>query len=106
MTGSPVDLLTWAMGGRAAVDGHRIYEEARRALAALEALLGEGGGDWFFEGQRPSLFDASVFSYTYLILSDEYKPAVPWGDDKLRRMVRDECPLLVAHERRILENFW
>lgn len=112
--GTGDDLLAWpALGGRrrtCAVGPHEIYEGARAAFRALEALLedeseGERGQPWFFGAPGPTLFDAGVFSYTYLILHDEYSPDVPWGDDALRRTVRD-CPLLVAHAERILGSYW
>lgn len=110
VSGNVGDLLTWALGGRAVVDPEKIYDDARRAFGALETLLSSedagSGGEWFFGSPHPTLFDASVFSYTHLVLSDEYKRAVPWGDDTLRRIVRDGCPLLVAHARRILERYW
>lgn len=110
VSGNVGDLLTWALGGRTVVDPGRVYDDARRAFGALETLLssseGGGGGEWLFGSAHPTLFDASVFSYTHLVLSDEYKRAVPWGDDTLRRIVRDDCPLLVAHARRILERYW
>lgn len=66
---------------------------------------GRAKGPWFFRSPHPTLFDASVFSYTYLILFDEYKQTVSWGDDTLRKMVQD-CPLLVAHAHRILQLYW
>lgn len=129
LSGNVGDLLTWALGGRATIDADKIYDDARRALGALETLLGaatttERGGEeeqgederadeqrgqpssrWFFDAARPTLFDAAVFSYTHLILSDDYS-SQPWGDDTLRRIVRDGCPLLVAHARAIRERYW
>lgn len=112
VSGNVGDLLAWALGGRATVDPERVYDDARHAFGALEMLLSTtaghegGGGDWFFASPHPTLFDASVFSYTHLVLSDEYKRAVPWGDDALRRIVRDGCPLLAAHARKILGRYW
>lgn len=104
------------------LDAAQIYEDARRAFAALETLLGEEQqqrqgeeeeeeSGWFFGAQRPSLFDAAVFSYTCLILNDEAfihpnGEAVGWGDDTLRRILVEECPLLVAHVRRIRQRCW
>lgn len=126
VSGNVGDLLTWALGGRATVDADKIYDDARRALGALETLLGgttaKRGGQqegeeeeeekeeqprsrWFFGAAHPTLFDAAVFSYTHLILSDDYS-SQPWGDDTLRRIVRDGCPLLVAHARAIRERYW
>lgn len=75
-TGNLGDILTWALRGRAVLDPEKIYADARRAFAALETLLAQntdgGGGAWFFNATRPTLFDAHVFSYTHLILDDDY----------------------------------
>ena len=40
--------------------------ESDRAFSALSELL--GADEWFFGGTNPSLFDASVFAYTHLLL--------------------------------------
>lgn len=125
LSGNIGDLLTWALGGRTVVDPEKVYGDARRAFGALETLLSTGireshddddddddnnrdehaNGQWFFGSAHPTLFDASVFSYAYLILFDEYKQTVLWEDDTLRKIVQD-CPLLMAHARRILELYW
>lgn len=111
LSGNVGDLLTWALGGKTVVDPGRVYDEAKRAFEALETLLATSSGEfseeggWFFGASHPTLFDASVFSYVYLILFvDENR--VPWGDDTLRAIVRDACPHLVAHARRIRETYW
>lgn len=129
ISGNVGDLLSWALAGTATIDPDRIYADARRALAALETLLypgaeGEadaqqpGGGGWFFGAPGPTLFDAAVFSYVYLILhgarassdgdgggGQQQHAGEAWGDDTLRRIVL-ECPRLVAHARRILDLCW
>lgn len=122
------DLLTWALGGRTALDPEKVYADARRAMEALETLLAtqntEGRRAWFFGAARPSLFDAHVFSYTHLILDDKYiLPDIPptplssskersehsvdrlWGDDTLRKIVRN-CPRLVEHAEEMLRTYW
>lgn len=111
LEGNVGDLLAWALGGKTLVDPARVYDDARRAFGALETLLANDGGErgeqggWFFGAEHPTLFDASVFSYVYLILFvDENR--VSCGDDTLRRIVRDGCPHLVAHARRIRERYW
>lgn len=128
LSGNVGDLLSWAMAGTATIDPDRIYADARRALDALETLLypgaeeeadqqpGGGGSGWFFGAPHPTLFDAAVFSYIYLILygarasSDGEREGggydrEAWGDDTLRRIVL-KCPRLVNHARRILDSYW
>lgn len=124
LSGNARDVLAWAAGGAAAIDPARVYAEAARALEALEALLGlegeagaggaggGGQGRWFFGAPHPTVFDAAVFSYVYLILhgggpaTDGEGRHKPWADDTLRRIVAGRCPRLVAHARRILDEYW
>lgn len=92
-----------------ALDPEAIYADARRAFGALETLLLEGEGRWFFGTESPGLFDAEVFSYTHLILSDAYfaqEEEVGWRDGTLRGILRDGCPALVAHAERMLAVYW
>lgn len=128
LSGNIGDLLSWALAGTATIDPDRIYADARRALDALETLLypgaeeeadqqpGGGGSGWFFGAPHPTLFDAAVFSYIYLILygarasSDGEREGgghnrETWGDDTLRRIVL-KCPRLVAHAQRIVDSYW
>lgn len=136
LSGNVGDLLTWVLGGRTVLDPAKIYADARRAFDALETLLaqntdgGSGGAAtvWFFDAPRPTLFDAHVFSYTHLILNDDYilpdaarrqrgargtakqdepnrSAAEFWGDETLRKIVRD-CPRLVEHAETMLRTYW
>lgn len=124
LSGNIGDLLSWALAGTATIDPDRIYADARRALDALETLLypgaeeeadGPPGSGWFFGAPHPTLFDAAVFSYVYLILHGARASSdggevreggrEAWGDDTLRRIVL-KCPRLVAHTRRILDSYW
>ncbi|RDA93560.1 hypothetical protein CP533_6123 [Ophiocordyceps camponoti-saundersi (nom. inval.)] len=70
-----------------------LLADARRAFAALDTLLAQSDGPWFFGLSSPGLFDAHVFSYTHLIL----KPPVHWADDFLLRDCLVGCRRLVAH---------
>lgn len=120
LEGNLGDLLTWALSGRTVLDPEKIYADARRAMEALETLLVQNTDDsaWFFGVSRPSLFDAHVFSYTHLILDNKYiLPDILskerseslvdefWGDDTLRKIVRN-CPRLVEHAETMLRTYW
>ncbi|KXH54138.1 hypothetical protein CSAL01_12690 [Colletotrichum salicis] len=99
----------------AVVDVKRVHADARAAFEALAALLeesrsgrsagaaaekgGEGGGEWFFGCEGPTLFDASVFSYTQLLLDEEFG----WVDASLSEILQ-EFPSLVRHRERLLER--
>ncbi|KAK0387186.1 hypothetical protein NLU13_5499 [Sarocladium strictum] len=54
-----------------------LHADAIAALRSLDALLGETTKTsseknvWFFGADAPSLFDAEVFAYTWLLLDDE-----------------------------------
>lgn len=119
------ELLTWAaVGGQRTIDPGLIYAEAQRAFEALEAALSYSSSSsspiisWFFNAPQPTLFDAAVFSYTYLLLAspddndnddddgEHSNYPMTWGDDTLGRIVREECPKVVAHARRIIKEYW
>lgn len=55
------ELLTTSLN----ISPERLYADAEAALAALSELLGDD--KWFFGAEKPGLFDASVFAYTYLL---------------------------------------
>ncbi|PSR87305.1 hypothetical protein BD289DRAFT_236347 [Coniella lustricola] len=103
----------------------RRKENSNRAISSK--------GPWFFSSTHPTLFDASVFSYTYLILhaghihhdsdqkdiekanqdkagnKDNARPSARttrWEDDTLRQILVQECPQLVAHVQRIVDRCW
>ena len=73
--------------------------EAEDAFDALETLLGED--EWFFRQQRPTLFDASVFAYTHLILDENME----WKDNKLGGQL-GKRENLVQHRNRVLEMYY
>ncbi|KAK3945855.1 hypothetical protein QBC46DRAFT_276645 [Diplogelasinospora grovesii] len=88
------------------VNPKAVYREARLALEALAIQLGTSDSGWFFGAEQPTLFDASVFAYTYLMLKylggDE-------GDREgsLGAMVRNAGKgELAAHCRRLTEMLW
>ncbi|KAF9882118.1 hypothetical protein CkaCkLH20_00154 [Colletotrichum karsti] len=83
----------------AVVDPARVYADARAAFEALAVLLEEekGAGRWFFGCDEPTLFDASVFAYTHLLLDETFG----WVDRRLSEVLR-EFPALVRHRERLL----
>ncbi|GJC79363.1 metaxin-1 [Colletotrichum liriopes] len=86
----------------AAVDPKRVYADARATFEALAALLdenGSGGDGWFFGCEGPTLFDASVFAYTHLLLDEEFG----WADRALPDILAG-FPGLVRHRERLLER--
>ncbi|KAK0614067.1 hypothetical protein B0T14DRAFT_527580 [Immersiella caudata] len=60
--------LSAAAAGTAVVDQEQVYTAAREALESLAALLAESETGWFFGEQAPTLFDAGVFAFTYLMV--------------------------------------
>jgi metaxin len=115
-------------GGADAVDEESVYAAAGEALEALAALLAggtrgkEGEDRWFFGVERPTWFDAAVFSYTHLMMEfmggddeeEEEAPPLQQGaktkikaKTTLGAMVRDAgTGELARHRRRMLETAW
>ncbi|KAI0402187.1 hypothetical protein F4802DRAFT_378929 [Xylaria palmicola] len=85
--------------GRDVIDPAALYTGAREAFGALDALLGDG--EWFFRTEIPGLFDATVFSYTHLLLQD----SLGWKNLRLTEVL-EEFPRLVSHRDRILQRCW
>jgi metaxin len=73
--------------------------EAAKACSAFSELLGED--QWFFGQKQPSMFDASIFAYTHLILDEDLQ----WGENELGRQV-SQHQNLVAHRDRIMNQFF
>ncbi|KAK4444835.1 hypothetical protein QBC34DRAFT_384885 [Podospora aff. communis PSN243] len=93
--------LSAAAAGTAVVDQEQVYTAAREALEALATLLAESQTGWFFGAVAPTLFDAGVFAYTYLMV--RYMD----GDSEAGRlggMVKSAGEgELESHRRRVLE---
>ncbi|KAI2630077.1 putative mitochondrial outer membrane protein [Xylaria nigripes] len=85
--------------GRSAVDPEALYKGAKEAFIALDTLLGDDL--WFFGHEVPGLFDATVFSYTHLILNE----SLDWGDLRLNEILKG-FSRLVNHRDRIYETCW
>jgi metaxin len=71
------------------INAETLYNQAEEAFAAL---------DWFFGASGPSLFDASVFAYTHLLLDDALGKG--WLDTRLRDALMTR-KRLIAHRDRI-----
>jgi metaxin len=76
-----------------------VMREASNAFSALSDLLGTG--EWFFGQNKPTVFDASVFAYTHLILDE----GIQWQGNKLAELL-EEHENLVKHNRRIREMYY
>lgn len=76
-----------------------MYNDAQNAFAALSTLLDED--DFFFGAGEPSLFDASVFSYTHLLLDE----GMGWKEDRMIRGLKIHHNL-VQHRERIFEDYF
>lgn len=85
----------------AVINAQDLYEQAEEAFAALEMAL--SNDKWFFGATKPSLFDASVFAYTHLLLDDSLGNG--WVDTRLRDAVRSRKNL-VSHRERILTSYF
>lgn len=76
-----------------------IMQSAYDAFEALSDLL--DADEWFFGLQTPSIFDASVFAYTHLILDSK----MHWEDNRLEALLM-HYGNLVQHRYRMLEMYF
>lgn len=76
-----------------------LLRDAEEAFEALSTLLGED--EYFFSLQKPSLFDASVFAYTCLILDEKFG----WRHNPLEEHLAKHDNL-VQHRQKILEAYF
>ncbi|CAD0090319.1 unnamed protein product [Aureobasidium vineae] len=82
-----------------AVKAQDISDEAVDAFSALSTLL--GGDNWFFGQGTPTLFDASVFAYTHLLLDED----MGWRNNPLAERLAT-FQNLVNHRNRILSDYY
>ncbi|KAG9511542.1 hypothetical protein KCV07_g10105, partial [Aureobasidium melanogenum] len=82
-----------------AVKAQDILDEAVDAFAALSTLLGED--TWCFGSKTPTLFDASVFAYTHLLLDE----TMGWRHNPLADKLAT-FHNLVNHRNRILRDYY
>jgi metaxin len=83
----------------AVIDGQELLDGANRAFEALSSLLGDN--EFFFGHGRPGLFDASVFAYTHLILSDSMK----WENTSMTNDL-EKYKNLVQHQDRLSRTYF
>lgn len=83
----------------AVINSESLYREAEDAFAALEMLLGTD--KWFFGASKPSLFDASVFAYTHLLMDR----TMDWVETRLQDAALQH-KTLVKHRDRILSAYF
>lgn len=85
------------------IDVESLYAESDEAFSALADLLGED--EWFFGENRPSLFDASVFAYTHLLLDENMGWKVE--HERMGRALREgRWENLIAHRGRIWKGYF
>ncbi|KAF2725840.1 hypothetical protein K431DRAFT_238014 [Polychaeton citri CBS 116435] len=77
-----------------------LLRNADEAFSALSVLLGED--EYFFGQQGPGLFDASLFAYTHLILSDD---AISWKTNRLGEVLKKYSNVM-RHQQRITELYY
>ena len=90
---------------KAYIDGQELYDAADAAFSALSNKLGDN--QFFSESTTPNLFDASLFSYTHLILafSIEERTEEPiWVESSLPDIL-NKHQNLVDHRSRVLECY-
>ncbi|KAI9742167.1 MAG: hypothetical protein M1818_004067 [Claussenomyces sp. TS43310] len=78
------------------IDADDLYSEVDKAFESLSVLLGED--EWFFD-DTPTLFDASVFAYTHLLLDER----MGWKEKAMVRALRKR-ENLVQHRERLLNQ--
>jgi len=81
------------------IDEDDLYAEAAKAFQALSTLLGDSEN--FFDAAQPSLFDASVFAYTHLLLDNN----LGWQNRRMLDGLRRNANL-VQHRQRILDKYF
>ncbi|KAL1997443.1 hypothetical protein VTN49DRAFT_883 [Thermomyces lanuginosus] len=81
------------------VDVQSLEAEADEAFQALSTLL--NNREYFFREGRPGLFDASVFSYTHLILDD----SLGWRHNPLKHLLM-KYENLIDHRQRLFQAYF
>jgi metaxin len=90
---------TELLRSRAYIAETELYLDAADAFLALSALLGSDSN--FFGADVPSLFDASVFAYTHLLMDE----SMGWKNTTLADSVK-KIDNLVQHRRRLMNLYF
>ncbi|PHH66960.1 hypothetical protein CDD81_5312 [Ophiocordyceps australis] len=77
-----------------------LLNNATQAFLALDKLLGSSA--YFFDAPSPTIFDATVFSYTHLILPNS---SIHWPQNPLRPSL-DKCHNLQRHRRLLYSRYF
>ncbi|KAF2438583.1 hypothetical protein P171DRAFT_467230 [Karstenula rhodostoma CBS 690.94] len=85
----------------AIIDAEELHRQAEEAFEALETAL--GNDSWFFGASQPGLFDASVFSYTHLLM--DHNLGNGWTDTRLRDALLKRKNL-TSHRDRIVASYF
>jgi hypothetical protein len=91
------------------IDEDQLYRDAEEAFDSLAHVLRASKTDWFFDAEKPGLFDASVFAYTLLVLDTNTAATagMEWGNGRLGDVVRKAVDgELVRHRDRVWERCW
>lgn len=83
------------------IDAAELYGQAAEALTALDTALGED--KWFFGAKEPGLLDATVFSYTHLLMDKALGKG--WVDTRLRDALLLKKNL-TTHRNRIIASYF
>lgn len=81
------------------IDSGELYQNADDAFQALSTLL--GGSQYFFDADKPGLFDASLFAYTHLILDE----SMGWETSTLTEAL-SKYSNLVQHRNLLLRQYF
>ena len=81
------------------IDVQSLHRECERAFSALSTLLGDD--EYFFGDKQPSLFDASMFAYTNILLDQNLQWQVRHLAEGLEKHGN-----LIRHKDRILERYY
>ena len=81
------------------IDVQSLHRESEKAFSALSSLLGDD--EYFFGEKQPSLFDASVFAYTNILLDEDFQ----W---QIRHLAEglEKHKNLIGHRYRILQRYY
>jgi len=81
------------------IDVQSLHRKSEKAFSALSTLL--GNKDYFFGEEQPTLFDASVFAYTNILLDEQINWQIRHLQDSLVRHAN-----LVDHRNRIRGRYY